>query len=85
MECILCDCKYRFTLLASRAMGAIHVCVFVRHDILGAVSNVTTHFVPCGIGNVMHNKVTIIPFLSCHFCKIEDFGFALIVFVLRVE
>ena len=46
-----------FTLVGSRAMGAIHVCVFVRHDILDAVSNVVTSFVPCGIGNVMYNKV----------------------------
>lgn len=45
-----------FTLVASRAMGAIHVCVFVRHDILDCVSNVSTTYVPCGIGNVMYNK-----------------------------
>ncbi len=46
-----------FTLVASRAMGAIHICVFVRHDIIDCVSNVSTTYVPCGIGNVMYNKV----------------------------
>jgi hypothetical protein len=45
-----------FTLVASRAMGAIHLCVFVRHDIIDCVSNVSTTYVPCGIGNVMYNK-----------------------------
>lgn len=46
----------RFALVASRAMGAIHLCVFVRNDILDCVSNVSTTYVPCGIGNVMYNK-----------------------------
>jgi hypothetical protein len=46
----------RFSLVASRAMGAIHLCVFVRHDIIDCVSNVSTTYVPCGIGNVMYNK-----------------------------
>lgn len=47
----------RFSLVASQPMGAIHVCVFARHDIVAAISNVKTSFVPCGIGNVMYNKV----------------------------
>ena len=37
-------------------MGAIHICVFVRHDIIDCASNVSTTYVACGIGNVMYNK-----------------------------
>ena len=45
-----------FTLVASRSMGAIHLCVFVRQEIIGCISDVNATFVPCGLGNVMHNK-----------------------------
>lgn len=45
-----------FTLVASRSMGAIHICVFVREDVVGYISDVSTAFVPCGLGNVMYNK-----------------------------
>jgi len=55
-----------FTLAASRAMGAIHVCVFVRHDVIDCVSNVSTAFVPCGIGNVMYNKGAVGVSMKCY-------------------
>lgn len=46
----------RFSIIASKVMGAIHLCVFGRIDIMEFVTDVSTGMVPCGIGNVMHNK-----------------------------
>mgnify|MGYP003386500632 FL=1 len=61
-----------FTLVASRAMGAIHVCVFVREDVIGSISDVNTTFVPCGLGNVMYNKGAVAVSLKCNH---TSFGF----------
>lgn len=55
-----------FTLVASRSMGAIHVCVFVREDVIGSISDVNTAFVPCGLGNVMYNKGAVAVSLKCN-------------------
>ena len=55
-----------FTLVASRAMGAIHVCVFVREDVIGRISDVNTAFVPCGLGNVMYNKGAVAVSMKCN-------------------
>jgi len=55
-----------FTLVASRAMGAIHVCVFVREDVIGSISDVSTAFVPCGLGNVMYNKGAVAVTMKCN-------------------
>ena len=54
-----------FTLVASRSMGAIHMCVFVREDVVGKLTDVNTAHVPCGIGNVMHNKGAVAVTMMC--------------------
>ena len=46
-----------FTLVAARAMGAIHICVLVKCELVDHISDVNTAHISCGIGNVMYNKV----------------------------
>jgi hypothetical protein len=54
---LLCFCS--FALIASQAMGAIHICVLVKCNIAKFISNITMAFVPCGVGNVLQNKVLV--------------------------
>jgi hypothetical protein len=46
----------RFSAIAGKAMGAIHINVYVRDDLLGGISDVNIGHVACGLGNVMFNK-----------------------------
>lgn len=45
-----------FELLSSKVMGGIHIAVYCKIDVRYLISIVTSGFVACGIGNVMHNK-----------------------------
>lgn len=47
------------SLAATKSMGGMAISCFVRSDIVGHVSVLATGSVPCGIGNVLYNKVSI--------------------------
>lgn len=66
-----------FALVATRAMGAIHICVLAKHTLVSCIGDVNTTHVSCGFGNVMHNKGavgvsmrihnTYVAFICAHF------------------
>lgn len=46
----------RYGMPGSCAMGAVHIAVFTRREILPTFSNLQTSSIACGIGNVLTNK-----------------------------
>lgn len=46
----------RYGMPGSCAMGAVHVAVFTRRELLPTFSNLQTSSIACGIGNVLTNK-----------------------------
>lgn len=47
----------RFEMVGHRIMGGISLSIFARDDVASYVSMASSLIVPCGIGNVLYNKV----------------------------